>query len=117
MDHLAEEAPTEKPEQERRRGNPAWRPGVSANPRGRPSAAEKRAMIDAKARELSEGQFDRLGARDRELLMQAAALLIGRPRKREDMIRRANAVTRLLTHVHGLRPTSPSLPSFDEALP
>jgi hypothetical protein len=74
---------------------------------GRPSAAMKRAMIDAKARELAEGAFDRLSKRDRELLLQAADLLISRPRNGEDKVRRANAVSRLLGRVHGLRAASP----------
>jgi hypothetical protein len=84
---------------------------------GRPSAAQKRAMIEGRARELAEGQYDRLSARDRALLLQAADLMLRPRRKREDMVRRANAVTRLLSHVRGLRSVSPSAPSFaDEVL-
>jgi hypothetical protein len=107
-----ERLPDRQPDRERDRG--CAYPG---NP-GRPGAAVMRARIEARARELSEGQYDRLGVRDRTLLTQAAVLLVTRPRNGEDAVRRANAVSRLLGRVRGLRhadPAPPS-PSFDEAL-
>jgi hypothetical protein len=108
MDHLPKQD-MQQSTQQRRYG---FQPGVSGNPAGRPSAAAKRAMIESTARDLGEGMFDRLSARDRVLLLQAAALLVGRPRNNEDMVRRTNAVTRLLVHVRGLRAAPPSAPSF-----
>jgi hypothetical protein len=107
MDRLPDRQP------ERQRDPGCAFPG---NP-GRPTAAQKRAMVDLKARELAEGQYDRLSARDRALLVMAATLLCRRPRTREDHVRTVNAVGRLLGRVHGLRQAGPAPPSFDEPLP
>jgi hypothetical protein len=96
---------------------PHWqfKPGVSGNPHpwGSLSNAEKARRIEAKARELSDGAFDKLSARDRELMIQVATLKLLPKRRGEDPIRRINSISRLLGRVRGLRSTSPS---FDEAL-
>jgi hypothetical protein len=82
-------------------------PGRRANPRGRPSRAEKQGRIDAKARELAEefGGLDRLSVVDRTLIEQAAALLVRKPHSAEDAVRCANAVGRLLGAVERRRGT------------
>jgi hypothetical protein len=64
-------------------------------------------MVEALARELAEGAFDRLSRRDRELLIQAATLKLLPRRRGEDMVRRANCISRLLARIHGLRQAEP----------
>src|SRR5207248_11074887 len=95
-----------------RRGNPTWRPGQSANPRGRPTAAQKRAMVEAAARTLANGAFDQVSTRDRELLLLAAALKLQPRRRGEDMVRRVNAIDRWLSRVRGGRAPSRKLTKF-----
>lgn len=83
---------------------------------GRPSAAELRARIEAEARRLAQefGGLDELSIIDRTFVMQAAGLLIRRPRRREDQVRRVNAVGRLLNRVR--RSAREATPSFSEVL-
>jgi hypothetical protein len=82
---------------------------------GRPSAATKRAWIEATAKELADGAFDTLSARDRELLIQAATLKLQPRRKGEDPVRKANTIARLLSRVRGLR--AARSPSPQSAIP
>jgi len=79
---------------------------------GRMPAAEKRHWIEAKARELADGGFDRLPVWKRDLLLQCAKLLLQPRRKREDEVRKINTVSRLLALVHDGQAAA----SFDEAL-
>jgi hypothetical protein len=104
MDHLPEHL-----RQQARNGGCCF-PG---NP-GRPSLATKRAWIEAKARELADGKFDALSARDRALLLEAAALMLQPKRKGEDPVRRANSIGKLLHRVRGV--AEPPPPSFEETL-
>jgi hypothetical protein len=92
--------------------------GKSGNPAGGMSNAERAARIEAMARTLSDGAFDALSARDRELLILAATLKLTPRRKGEDMVRRANSIARVLSRVRGLRAAEPPPKSFeDELLP
>jgi len=102
MDRLLDRQPDRVPD-----------PGCAypGNP-GRPTAAMKRAMIEAKARELAEGAFDRLPAGDRVHLLQAADLILRPRRKGEDPVRKANSISRLLKR--GLRSVSPRPTPFHE---
>jgi hypothetical protein len=98
MERLPEHLP------ERGRNGGCAYPG---NP-GRPSAAEKRARIEAEAASLAAeyGGMSKVSAIDRTLILQAAALLTRRPRNGEDAVRASNAVARLLSIVarrHGGR--------------
>jgi hypothetical protein len=75
---------------------------------GRPTAAMKRAAIEAEAEVLAAeyGGMSKLAAVDRTLILQAAQLLTRRPRNGEDAVRASNAVARLLSIVarrHGGR--------------
>ena len=87
------------PEQQASRpGHKGFLPGRSGNPRGRLSAAQRRALVLAKAHELARpiGGFDRLNAIEQELLMRAADLLQLKPRIYEQRVRRDNLVSRIL---------------------
>jgi hypothetical protein len=97
-------------------GRQGFRPGISGNPGGRLSNAQKRALIESTARTLADGKFDSLSARDRELLILAATLKLTPRRPREDLVRRSNSIARILNRVHGLRPAEPPPPSFEDAL-
>src|SRR5262245_40114310 len=79
-------------------GNPKWLPGVSQNPRGRESKAQRQVRIENKARELAVefGGFEAMSAVDQVLLTQAAIVLLRRPKSAEDVVRCANSVQRLL---------------------
>jgi hypothetical protein len=89
---------TEQGGDQKRRGNPNWVPGVSANPRGRLTAAAKQERIERKAAELAAefGGLGALSACEKVMLEQAAALLLRRPRSSEDVVRVANAIGRIL---------------------
>jgi hypothetical protein len=94
MEQIAEQSSPQ------RRGNPAWTKGVSGNPRGSLSKAEKDALVRRKAQALALGiAWKGLGALDREYLLKAATLLGQRPRRHEDTIRGINAANRLIATV------------------
>lgn len=117
-----EQLPKHPPEQSARQRRPyGFQPGVSGNPRGRMSAAERRALIEAKAAELASefGGMSRLSAGSRALIEQAATLLLKRPRNGEDHVRLSNSVARLLGAVarrHGGQPTRPVRPLSETLL-
>jgi hypothetical protein len=90
---------------------------------GRPTAAMKRAAIEAEAEVLAEefGGMAKLAAIDAALIRQAAALLTRRPRNGEDHVRVSNSIARLLSTVarrRGMRsrPAGPAVPSLGELL-
>jgi hypothetical protein len=88
--------------EKRRGGNPNWRPGVSANPRGRESKAQREAKIRAKAEQLAEGlgaKLDRMSGLDQEFLLKAADLLTRRARTGEDAVRLVNTARGLVAAV------------------
>jgi hypothetical protein len=78
--------------------NGRFRPGESANPSGRPSRAQRRALILAKAHELAEpiGGFENLNSIERELIQQAAEMLRRRPRNQVERVKISNLVSRIL---------------------
>jgi hypothetical protein len=78
---------------------------VSANPAGRPTAESRRLKAVAKMAELAEayGGLDVLGPVEKELLLQAATVLLTRPTRAVDITRRANSVQRLLGRVAKMR--------------
>jgi hypothetical protein len=93
---------TEHVNEKRRGGNPNWRPGVSANPRGRESKAQREAKIRAKAEQLAEGlgaKLDRMSGLDQEFLLKAADLLTRRARTGEDAVRLVNTARGLVAAV------------------
>jgi hypothetical protein len=88
-------------------------PGRSGNRLGRMSNAAQRAAVEAKARELAIefGGFESLSVVKRELLIQAAQLLLRRPKTSEDVVRHANAVTKILRAI-GLKPGNKPAASY-----
>ncbi|HEX9324698.1 MAG TPA: hypothetical protein VF913_21660 [Xanthobacteraceae bacterium] len=80
-------------------------PGRSGNPAGTMPRAERERRVLAKARALSRelGGWSRMGVLDREYLLQAARLLLCKPRHHDDRVRLANSVRRLLVTVEGRR--------------
>jgi hypothetical protein len=86
-----------------------FKPGRSGNPAGRLSNAAQMARVQTKARELAVefGGLESLSAAKRALIEQAAMLLIRRPRTSEDVVRHANAVTKILRTI-GVRPDKPA---------
>src|SRR5262245_23097011 len=72
----------------------------------------------AKLRLVSWRLSDGLSAIDTELVLQAAALALRKPRSAEDVVRHANAIDRLLRGLakrHGRRPERRALHTFLEA--
>jgi hypothetical protein len=96
-------------------GHKGFLPGRSGNPRGRLSAAQRRALVLAKAHELAQpiGGFDQLNTIEQELILRAAELLQLKPRGYEQRVRRDNLVSRILRDAlrqhesDGSNPTSP----------
>ena len=80
----------------RKGGNPAWIKGVSGNPKGSITAAERRARIAAKVDGWVAELGGRVGAAERELLQRAAELSMLKPRRNEDAVRTANTISKLL---------------------
>jgi hypothetical protein len=77
-----------------------FRPGQSGNPRGRLSRAEQRARVASQVAEWATELAAlgvRVGAVERGLLQRAAELSLLHPRRNEDAIRTANALSRLLS--------------------
>jgi hypothetical protein len=80
-----------------------YRPGEpSANPRGRPSVAEKRARATALAHQYAEpiGGFEALPASSQDLLMRAAELAQYRPQRYDQRLRAANVCNRIIRDVY-----------------
>jgi len=69
--------------------------------RGRPTAAERRARIEAIAKELAAeyGGLANLTAVERLLVMQAAELSLRKPRNAEDHVRIINSTQRALARL------------------
>jgi hypothetical protein len=101
------------PEQASQQRSHGFQPGQSGNPGGRLSNAERQRRIEAQARELAVefGGFEVLSPVDRVLLMQAAALLLRRPKSAEDIVRVANSVQRLLGGLSKRKRREPAVPS------
>ncbi len=100
------EQSTEQSTEQRRVGNPNWRPGVSANPRGRQTKAEREARLRAKCHQLARpfGGWGKLGVLDKVRIEQAARLLLDkRHRSPEDEIRYVNSIERLRRSVEARR--------------
>jgi hypothetical protein len=101
----------QQPSQQRWHG---FQPGQSGNPQGAMSAREKQERIEATARELAAefGGYDALSPVNRTLVVQAATLLLRKPRTQVDAVRVANSIGRLLASVRNRKPAShaPVLP-------
>jgi hypothetical protein len=82
-------------------GRKGFLPGRSGNPRGRTTAAEKRAHILALARQYAEpiGGLDSIPAVERELLLRAAELAQYRPQRFDQRLRAANIINRIIRDV------------------
>src|SRR5262249_12697555 len=113
------------PEQEREqrpRGNPNWKPGVSQNPRGRETKAQRLARRDAIIAAWAEphggGEVPRSAGV--ELPRIAAEVSMCRRRNAEDRVRHANSISRILAQVGFVEPRrrhKPEPPSpFDDLL-
>jgi hypothetical protein len=108
-----------------RRGNPDWKPGVSANPAGKESRAARRARIEIIVAEWARpfGGIGVLAPAELMLARKAAELSLCRPKRAEDTIRYCNTVGRLLAQCglankHEREPiepeeTPPSAPAFN----
>jgi hypothetical protein len=85
-------------EQSRRLGNPSWTPGVSQNPAGRESKAQRRERIERIVAGWCEpfGGPSILQPAEYALLRTAAELTLHRPRRHEDAVRYANTISRIL---------------------
>jgi hypothetical protein len=72
--------------------------GVSGNLAGRPSVAQRKAAIVAKAHELGEavGGFSRLSPIEQQQLLTASEMILFRPRSRNDRLRSHNLASRIL---------------------
>jgi hypothetical protein len=109
------------PEQDRgqgARGNPDWKPGVSANPRGKESRAQRMARRDATVEAWCApfGGVSELQPAELMLLQQAAELSMVRPRRSEDQVRHANTISRILAQC-GLANKHQREPIVEEAPP
>jgi hypothetical protein len=85
-------------EQPRRLGNPSWTPGVSQNPAGRESKAQRRERIERIVETWAApyGGAAVLSPAELDLALAAAELSLSKPRRHEDLTRRANTLARLL---------------------
>jgi len=99
-------------------GNPSWSKGVSANPRGRENAAQRRARRDAIIAAWAEpyGGIEVLRPAELMLLNQAAELSMVRPRRSQDQVRHANTISKILTQV-GFVSKHPREPLVEEEPP
>jgi hypothetical protein len=91
--------------QHRVRGRP-FPPGVSGNPGGKLSAAERRSRLDHMVEQWVAELGGRVGTAERMLLRRAAELSLVRPHRNEDHVRTVNAVSRLLAQA-GFRKNRP----------
>jgi hypothetical protein len=97
----------------------SYKPGQSGNPQGPPSNKVRAEHIERKARELAAefGGLDAMTPVDRTLMLQAATLLVRKPRTQVDVVRIANSVSRLLGIVSRRHPREPDRgPSLHEYL-
>jgi hypothetical protein len=88
LDHEQQDEPQREP-------NGRWLPGRSPNPNGR---AERRRRIVARAKVLADdhGGWDQLNEAQRCMLLKASELMAAKATYRNDPVRIANAVGRLL---------------------
>ena len=88
----------QQPQQPRRRG---FQKGQSGNPAGRLSAAARRALVLARAHELAAelGGYESLSPIERTLIDRAADLLLRKPRRYDQCVRRDNLVNRILRDI------------------
>jgi hypothetical protein len=104
----ADSAANQREGQRRVYGRP-FPPGVSGNPRGSLTAAERRARLDAMVAnwvsELAELGI-RAGTAERLLLRRAAELSQVRPHRNEDHVRTVNTISKLLAQA-GFRKDRP----------
>src|SRR5262245_12034025 len=82
----------------RKPGNPAFVKGVSGNPIGRVSKAERAARVEAICAEWCRpfGGLAVLRPAEQALLQKAAELSLHHPRRHEDVIRYTNTIARIL---------------------
>jgi hypothetical protein len=79
-----------------------YRPGQSGNLAGRPSAAQRRARVLAEAHRLAQPlgrDFESLDSITQTLLLRCADLLLRKPRRYDECVRRDNLVSRILRDV------------------
>jgi hypothetical protein len=99
----------QQPDQPRRVYGRPFPPGVSGNPKGSLTAAERRArldrMVEGWVSELAE-QGIRAGTAERLLLRRAAELSQVRPHRNEDHVRTVNTISKLLAQA-GFRKDRP----------
>jgi hypothetical protein len=92
----------QKPKQAKPRGgNPNWARGVSQNPRGRETKAEREARRDAIIAAWADpfGGVAVLRSAELTLLREAAELSMCKPRNSEDRVRHANTISKILAQV------------------
>jgi hypothetical protein len=79
-------------------GNPHWTKGVSGNPAGKESRAQRRERIEriVEAWAAPYGGTAVLAPAELDLALAAAELSLSKPRRHEDLTRRANTLARLL---------------------
>jgi hypothetical protein len=82
-------------------GNPNWLPGTSQNPAGKESNAKRHARREAIIAKWAEpfGGAATLSPAERDLLHQAADLVLRKPHNAEDAVRIANTVSKILAQV------------------
>jgi hypothetical protein len=81
-------------------------PGVSGNPAGKMTAAERRARLDRMVEDWVAELGGRVGSAERMLLRRAAELSLVRPHRNEDHVRTANTISKLLAQA-GFRKDRP----------
>jgi hypothetical protein len=92
----------QKPKQAKPRGgNPNWVRGVSQNPRGRETKAEREARRDAIIAAWADpfGGVAVLRSAELTLLREAAEVSMCKPRNSEDRVRHANTISKILAQV------------------
>jgi hypothetical protein len=79
-------------------GNPHWTKGVSGNPAGKESRAQRRQRVEqlVEAWAAPFGGVDVLTPAELQLALTAGELSLSQPRRHEDLVRRANTISRLL---------------------
>jgi hypothetical protein len=95
----------QQPGQRRIYGRP-FPPGVSGNPAGKMTAAERRARLDGMVEDWVAELGGRVGTAERMLLRRAAELSLVRPHRNEDHVRTVNTISKLLAQA-GFRKDRP----------